>query len=290
MEIEQYHNDFTALSSSMLKQFAFSGRHFLAYKTARENGENKTSDAMALGTCVHSLMDDKNDYTIIDFALRPQPDKDFRTKENAAWKRDLMENAINPIEKEEFERAEKMANGIKNSDFFKALSKLGELEGSEKTYETELHGLKVKCRVDKIYNFDDDHVLIVDWKSTKEQLKKDYFQYEYLIKNKSYNYHISMVHYCEIIKAVTGKNVIFCFVFVENSEPYDIMPVYISMESKFYDEAQTKWLDLILRAKFAIENNCFEGVSGVSYELAKIPESDMSKLEIIKKFSSINLL
>lgn len=287
MENKDYHSDFQFITSSQLKYFL---RSSLAYKTAKDNkqkGIETDSEAMKLGRVFHSFMEGVENYKIFDIENRPNKDKGITSIINQDWKKTELESHENVITLDQLTEIKAMVDSVKTSTFYKSFISVLEFSGDEQTYTAELLGQKCKMRADRIYNFGDDTILVVDWKTTRDNLTKDRNQYLRLIKKM--NYDISMVHYCEILKKETGKNIQFCFVFVEKSEPFDCMPIFIDCEnSELYQDAKSRWVDLMLRAKWHIENNIFEGVNGCSYELANSSEQDLTEVEIINK-SYINL-
>lgn len=284
--MENYHSDFTEMSSSRLKLFARSGAAYLQSVEDTLNGVINDSEPMRIGRVFHSYMEGNcSNYALFDIEQRPDKENGIKSKVNQAWKKEVIASHENVITYEQLVEIETMVEAVKNSEFYKAFAKVIEFVGNEKTYKAELHGLHCKCRVDRIYD-DGENILIVDWKKTREELTKEYFQYKRILEK--FKYDISMVHYCEILKSVYNRPITMVFVFVEDSAPYDSKAVYVSMNSEFYRTAYIKWFDLIKRAKFAIENKCFEGVSGISYELSEFKEKPV--IDIIKEYSSITMV
>jgi len=258
-----YNHEF--VSATLLKQFAKSPTKAKAYMS-----ESKSeSEALKQGRCFHEMMEDKREFLVFDPDQRPEPGKTFASKENKLWKESMLSRDGDIISLEQFQTLEAMVKKIKESKFYKGLQGT-ELEGIEKEfYHTFNNGNKAKCKPDALYNGADGSIICVDWKTTADSLNTSERSAYWLVKKFQYN--IQAVHYSEIIKEITGKDVHFFLVFVEKASPYDVLPVYINPNGEFYNESFLEWNEALTGL-----NNAFK--TGVWNTLEESIEGNYIKL------------
>jgi hypothetical protein len=215
------------------------------------NTPNKESEALIIGRCFHEMMEDKRDFLVFDESQRPEPGKTFASKLNKEWKSEMMAKDGDIITLSQFQDLEKMAKNIKASKFYQGLGGT-ELEGIESEFYHQFNnGNKAKCKPDALYKGADGSLICVDWKTTSDQLTTTSKSAYWAVKK--FRYDLQSVHYSEILKEKTGKDVHFFFVFVEKTAPFDVLPVYINPNGELYNDAFIEWNDLLTDL-----NKCFK--------------------------------
>jgi len=192
--IEKYHADRDYLSASSIKEAKKSLKHFQYYLQNKDVERKSCFDfgnafELALMDCVNKrtsveLSDFGKYVAILDDSKKPQPEKDYRTKENAVWKENFFidnksKYIINQSGAESFQTIERMIESCSSQEYISSL-----LEGSE--YQTSIFWqdaqsfIKLKTRPDCI---NVGKRCIIDIKSTKdgspEQFSKDCANYNY---------------------------------------------------------------------------------------------------------------
>lgn len=233
-----YYDNHEFVSASLLKVAANS-----MTKAKNYIQSNDETEALVLGRCFHEMMEDKKNFIVYNENSRPEPDKTFGSKLNKAWKAEIMASEADIITLDQYLNLSNAAKAIKESNFYKGLQGT-ELEGIEKEfYHTFPTGNKAKCKPDALYNGKDGSLICVDWKTTADSLNGSRNSAYWLLKK--YKYQLQAVHYSEILKEVTGKEVNFFFMFVEKKAPYDVLPVYINPNGEFYNDSFIEWNDLL---------------------------------------------
>ena len=230
---EYNHKSTKYWSQSLLQKFLGSAADV---KEAIESPDEPTA-ALIEGTVFHSLIEkDFSKFAILNENERPEPDKNFGSKLNKEWKNTFYEVAKEQskvvINLETYDNLEKMIFKLWESEIYKRLMKIP-FVGAEKHYQTKINGIGLKCKPDRLsLSADEKLVFCVDWKKTREELTSNPYQIARIIRK--YNYHFQAVHYTEILREVTKKEVVFCLVFVQNSQPYNIVPVLIQKGGELY--------------------------------------------------------
>ncbi len=237
---------------SLLFEFQFSQTHV---KAKIEAGEIK-SDALLFGSAFHAAVEKKPIHVVLNPDERPEPDKTFGSKLNKAWKAEFLQQAENDgkilLDLEEANKLQFMVKSLHNSEIFQKLQNV-QFIGAEQYYKAELFGLKLKCKPDFLaYGKNKDVIICVDWKSTREKLTGNPVQLKYICK--SYGIDFQAVHYTETLKKALGKEVVFCPIFVEKTEPFSVLPAALMKGSELYENAYIKWMQCVEDAKtFNIE-------------------------------------
>jgi len=78
-----------------------------------------------------------------------------------------------------------------------------------------------------------------------------------------YNYAIQAVHYTEILRQVTGKEVNFFFVFVEKSEPFEVLPVWLNRDGEYYNNWFDIWNEAVQQADKAIKSGVYPTLENI---------------------------
>ena len=219
---------------------------------------DEPTDALIEGTAFHSMIEkDFSKFIVFNPEERPELDKNFGSKLNKEWKKSFYELAEKEnrvvIDEDTYKNLEQMIYKLWESEIYKKLKSIP-LVGVEQFYKTELNGIGLKCKPDHLSESADEQIVFcVDWKKTKEKLTSNPNQLKWIIKK--YNYHLQACHYTEILRNVTGKEVLFCLVFVQNTPPFNVVPVLIKKGSELYEEAYLNWMTCCEDAKnFNINN------------------------------------
>ena len=235
-------------SYSFLKNFALSPKHALAYI----NREFKETPAFTFGRLFHAVMADQvnQEFIIWNDMDRPELERTMASAKNKSWKRELIEQAMDSnrslISMDEWAVAQQMRESVEKNPLGRRLLKAnGEVELS---YENDIF----QGRADKVIH---DQKLIIDWKSTM-RLNPDYITYDI----QKYHYDSQAAIYNKIIG---DSNYSVLLVFIEKSEPYDLLPVLIEPDSETMRNGSAKLGIWYNQAKAAFENNEWGGVSSL---------------------------
>lgn len=236
------------ISASLLKQYAKSPRKAQLSLTT----EMKPTEALILGSCFHEMMENKQTFVVFNEDYRPEPTKTFASKLNKEWKQEFFANNDLVITQSQYGELLDMVQSVKQSQFYRGLQTT-RLESIEGGYYFDFPEYRAKCKPDALFNGADGSIVCVDWKTTNETLTGSKSQIEWLIRKLGYD--IQAVHYTETLKNVFQKDVNFFFVFVEKSEPYEVIPVWINPKGDYYDEAFIKWQQLFSDCAYSLTND-----------------------------------
>lgn len=209
------------------------------------NGEFGDTDAMKFGRAFHSFMelgespDFFEEYHIWDESARPEPTKDFRNAKNRDWKKEQFVEAGDKgvLSAGDYEKIDIMAKNIANTDFYEnAFNEVGVVEFEREFYAT-IDGIDRKCLTDVAIEYD-NKIIVIDWKTTSSNLDvNDIWGIKRELRK--WDLPVQDAHYKKVIKANTDKEVIFCFMFVENHGAHECLPLVIGDESELYIEGET---------------------------------------------------
>ncbi len=198
------------LSSTDIKRMAQSMAHFKYY---RDNPDTKDSQALAFGRAYHKYCLEPSDF-YNEFIVAPNIDR--RTKQGKQEWADFLEEAKEKevITEETLEKLEEMRKALYATPFAKKLI-YGEHEKSF-FWEDRESGFKCKCRPDS-YGQIGGQPICVDLKTCQcaetEKFMRDAIKM---------NYDIQASHYCDGLKANTGKDFLFIFIAQEKTPPYAV--------------------------------------------------------------------
>ena len=221
---EYNHKSTKYWSQSLLQKFLGSAADV---KEAIEAPDEPTA-ALIEGSVFHAMIEkDFSKFVTFNPDLRPEPNKNFNSTLNKEWKQSFYDFAKSEnkviIDENDYLNLEKMIFKLWESEIYQRLMKIPFID-AEKHYKAKINGIGLKCKPDYLsLSADEKLVFCVDWKKTKDELTSNPYHITRIIRK--YNYHIQAVHYTEILREVTKKEVVFCLVFVQNSQPYNIVPV-----------------------------------------------------------------
>jgi len=217
---------------------------YLKFKRSSKDGayqseqEFKRTDAMDLGSAFHKLMElngnielFKEHVAVFDDELRPVPEKDYRTALNRVWKMEFFEENEDKIviSADELVRVLGMRKSVIETEFYKKMI----TQGIE--HEVAFENDTDKCLADAI-STKEDYIIVADWKTTSDKLTQSERNMTWSIRK--WNLNVQQVHYTNVIESSTKKNVIFVFVFVESSAPFEVLPVMVGKESELYKDGE----------------------------------------------------
>jgi len=238
-----YHAEAEHLSSTMLKKFKVSPKHF---KLSKEK-ITAQSEAMRFGTIFHDYCENGNfeKYTLFNPPINSATGKPFGSDTKKF--NDALGDVQNPVTFEQQAQIKSMyesltANKLVEQSFRYALK--------EHSFFCEYEGLKLKIRPDG-YTTDLRVNLMYDVKTCADiqMFEKDILKY---------NYHISAAMYVLIYEFLTGEKLDFFWFVVEKSEPYNSMVFKLS-DSMFIAGAK-EFNTLLNLAKKCIEKNEYPGM------------------------------
>lgn len=168
----------------------------------------------------------------------------------AAWE---AENANSPqLPIEHLDRIEAMADAVYEHDAVGLLRAKG---GHEVSIATTIEGLPAKCRTDKLTDgkFKGKRVII--------DLKKCQCADEYDCRRaiRDYGYYFRAAFYIDIVRAATGDDAHFIWVFIEDKPPYDVNVIAASDED--YTIGRFEYRNVIERYKQCLESGRWPGRS-----------------------------
>jgi exodeoxyribonuclease VIII len=244
------YNKIDGINFSLLKEYHKSPKHF---KWAIDNPRQST-EAQTLGTLVHSMVLEpdtvKDDFTIINPLMRPDPTRDFRSAENKLWKQQLMEEASlhgrQIVDAEIYEQAKAMADSVLSNPVIKALIEKATIEKGIMWTDPNT-GLKCKGRPDAIVP---DKDLIIDLKTTISAHPDDFQRSIW-----NYRYHEQAAFYSMGLKAIHGSERFsrFLFIAVENKAPYCSASYFLSPSA--LDTGWSTCMSLLNLHKECVTNN-----------------------------------
>lgn len=176
--VNESHADYLSkkdfISCSALKEFKKSPLHYITY--INNEYEREETKPMLIGTAIHTALQDKElfneKYCYLKKEFLPNPDKDYRNKENKEFRDQFKENNKNKITLEEYD-FDLIMNIIGKSEkdaVVKALIKDGHSEKSFYSID-EKTGLNIKMRVDFI---SEKLKIIVDYKTCQNSELKQF--------------------------------------------------------------------------------------------------------------------
>lgn len=197
-----------AISSTDIKRMAQSMAHF---KYFLDNPEDKDTPALQFGRAYHKYCLEPYDFSN-EFVVAPNIDK--RTKKGKEEYAKFLSEAEGKevISQEAMDTLESMRTALYATPFVKKLI-YGKHEESF-FWKDEETGIECKCRPDS-YGEISGQPICVDLKTCQcaetEKFMRDAIKL---------NYDIQAAHYCDGLKANTGKEFLFVFIAQEKKPPY----------------------------------------------------------------------
>lgn len=245
--MENYHKDQEYFTRSYLVAFLKSPLHA---KTQLESEETSTP-ALLFGQAYHAMLAGTfyNDFTVMNEAARPEPEKNMSSNLNKAWKSELEALGKPIISADDYQKMVAMTIVMQSSEYVRRMNVFE--YRNEVAICAEIDGYLVKCKPDRIIK---ERSLLADWKTTID-LPVNEYQAERIIRK--YNYHFQAALYCEI----TGMDH-FIFFFQEKSEPYDVVPVLIQKDSPLMREGRDLWRYCAKLATECRRTGVYPGIAG----------------------------
>ena len=199
-----------AINYSSLKKFMISPIH---YKNMAEEQSTDTKESFNVGRAIHHMVLKPESYTD-SWAVSPVCDK--RTKDGKqAWEDFLNQSAgksiLNPVE---FETVNACGQALLKNEYMNYVLNNGVVH-KECVIITEYAGVKIKGRLDA---FNETLNIVMDIKSFNKPPEVD----EVIREIFGRKYHYQAYIYNTLAKAVTGKDPIFQWCFVEKKTPNSI--------------------------------------------------------------------
>ena len=233
-------------SFSFLRNFAISPKNALAYI----NREFKPTPALEFGRMVHSLFAGQFDQEFIQFneLERPEIDKTMASNKNKAWKRSIIEECEDA--KKTLVSMDDYATGLQMIEAIKE-TKVGReiMEANceiEQTFKNDIY----TGRLDMVWH---DRKLIIDLKTTV-RINVDYLPNDM----RKYNTDSQASLYSKLLP---GYDVMLLF--VEKSEPFNVLPVLIEQDSETMRNGSAKLSIWTRQAKECFETGEWGGISSL---------------------------
>lgn len=225
------------------------------------------TEAQRIGTALHCLVLERENfvkqYTFLDRANLPFPDKDYRTIQNKTYRENFLLEAakkgLKVLDENEWELINGMANSILANEDAVALLKGGEVEMSHYMYDEE-YDLHVKIRPD-IYN--PDKHLIVSLKTSKdgspEGFARECVKHAYDVKEAFYARYMGLFYDRPLVA--------HAMIVVENKAPYYV-GIY-DLDTDFMEVGDYKLNTYLNRIKISQDEGKYKG-----YEFFSEPDAN----------------
>jgi len=203
---EIYHGDRSCVSASGLKHVLRSAEHFRAYL----DGERRETPAQFFGTAIHARLLEPEAFAR-DYVIAPCGDK--RSKD---YKEFEIANANRKIlSAEQMAAIEGMGRKVAKHQSASALLRAGSKELTL-IWKDAAAGIWIKIRPDCLCT-DFDTGICLDLKSTEDASAAAFAR-----SCVNYDYDLQAAVYLEGLRTVFGRDIDFCFLAVEKSEPYGV--------------------------------------------------------------------
>ncbi len=220
IDAASYHADKSKIGRSMLDDFRYDPAYYHARYITKTIPDSKPTPAMLLGTLVHLLVLQPDQWETI--AIAPQCDK--RTKDGKALWAEFCEKSVGKliVDAETHFKAKTIATAVLAHPL---ASKLLAMHGPTEwpiCWTDEETGLDCKALVDKHGRPD----LGIDLKTTSDPSPEQFAK-----SCASFRYHGQAAHYLDGLHAVTGERHTFAFVAVGTSAPFTVAIYELSDEA-----------------------------------------------------------
>ena len=250
LSIDAYHQG-AGISASALKEVAKSTAHYFAYKN-RPTDQGPTPEHFLIGHAFEDLLLERekfaNTYFIYDESQRPEPQKDFRSKENKAWKAEQLEAAagLEVLNSAQFDLIKNMVASCEAEHIKPYLE--GAIVQNSYYWHDEATGLLCKTRPDVVKELPNGNLMLLDVKTTQDASPSGFA--------KSFcnlGYGIQAAMQIDGVEAATGKKVeMYRYLVAEKSAPY-CAQVY-KLGASDIEWHQVAYKNLLTRLKRGLEN------------------------------------
>lgn len=250
---KDYHESKEILSKSILSNMSICPQFF---KYRLDNP--KESDDLVFGAAFHKLVLEPQDF---DKEFVVMPNFDRRTKQGKSeYEKFILENVGKDIiSLDQYETICGMRDSVMSNKLAVAL-----LNGNHEHsfyYVDEFTGVPCKVRPD-CYRFADDILIIVDLKSCRSAMPKDFIKsvidYFYDLQTAMYTDGASKTLNIPIEK------IKFVFIVVEKTPPY-LTAIYETTKT-IYERGEALFREYVGTYKYCLETNNWYGINGYSYE------------------------
>jgi len=241
----EYHAS-EGISRSAISEMQKSPLHYWEKYLMPDREKQDPTAAMILGSAVHTLVLEPHNFDQ-EFAIFIKSDEHPNTKIAREHKASFYESSRGKqiITKEDFEKAEKMANAALSHRKVAQILNKAHVEKSLYWVDSEL-GLLCKSRPD-IWNKELN--IVGDLKTTSDSTPASFHK-----AVKDGNYHIQAAMQVDAIRALTGKAPDdFIFIAIQNNAPYK--PYIYRLEEEAIDLGRSEYKDALRVFKRCIEIN-----------------------------------
>jgi len=236
MSDEVYYGDTSMITCSMLKEILKGPKNLLQY--IKHIDKRESSESMDFGTAFHKYMleyaDFDESYAVIDLDKRPNPEKDFRDKENNNWKKELyMEieaSGKTGLDKASFQKIKAMTEVCYDTQAQHMITH----GRNEIVYvaKIEIEGIQfdIKGKVDNVYSES-----VLDIKTSSKPVDKRSF----IETINKYDYDMSAAWYMDL--AMKQRSFLLA---VETNEPFNVG--FYEMSEETIERGRDKYIDALL--------------------------------------------
>jgi exodeoxyribonuclease VIII len=235
----------------------------------------KETDSMKLGTAVHCLSLEKEDFWNRYALFKPVLEKDYKNPKASKEYKDqhkkfLEENQSKIIIDDDFySKAKEMSDRIEKSGYISNPKALRENVILQNTF-----GHDCKIKVDYL---DVENKLFIDLKTTSDSLDDDSLMRHIL----QWGFNLQASFYNESIKEQFGEYFDIVFLVVRSIAPYDIRPIVISPEAdaEFLELGRTQIIKGLEKLEKCNREGIWEDNSQNPFYLKNIPAWYRKKIE-----------
>jgi hypothetical protein len=235
MTNQDYHSKTNYISKSLLDMIHKSPAHYKAYL---EGEKQEPTAAMILGSLVHGVVFNQNNYAVLPEGL------DRRTKEGKLiYDMFMLANKGTEliVTHEQYEHALNIKNAVYSHDKAALLLQNGQAETS---IFGKIEGLDAKCRVDFLNT---KHNVIVDLKTTNSAAPDEFSKSVW-----NYRYHVQAAFYMDLTKAER-----FFFIAVDKEKPFNVELYELDPEA--IEKGRIEYKKDIETLKKCLETNNWHG-------------------------------
>lgn len=246
---QEYASKKEYVNFSTLKAYLRSPLHY-KYCTDPEE-ERVSTEALKFGRMYHTLLLEPLEFNKEFFVLKkedmPEPTRDMRSASNRLFKKSIEEQGFEVVSEQAYNIASKMRDQLFTN--YTVTKLLQELPGSpeQSIYLEDFHGVKSKCRIDRLLDKS-----VVDLKTVEDASTEGFLKQ--LLK---YKYHVQLAFYIDQAKQFDGKERQGIFIVQEKRKPYAFHVIRLSDD--FIEEGRKTYLKLIEIHKDCIKKGTWEG-------------------------------
>lgn len=261
---DEYFSDTTAVSQSMLKDYAKSPALYFGRYVNGSIPRRSPSPEMLLGSALHCMALEPDAF-FSRFAICPSVDR-RTTAGKATWAKFCEEAAGKTVlTSEQSDIAGAMATALRSHKRASSLLEVPGMIEKPLRWTDESSGLRLKAKLDKlILPGDYDYPIVVDLKSAADPSPEGFARQAFNL-----NYHVQDAMYSAAAESMLGVSVLFLFVVVGAEPPHDVW--VHRLDAEFARLGQVTLHDLLSRLARSYESDSWESPGQSSLSTISAP-------------------